>query len=203
MANGVPIISGPRPRAIAGGHAVRGVRVRANALVLALALAMPVIVHMAPWGGGAPLGAFLLPMFWAAFVAVYLYGIWPGLLVAAFGPVANNFLTNFPELRINTVLTFEVAVFVVFSWLVLRNPRGRAFWLLAPLAYVAAKVCSCALIAAGVDIFGNLGAATEFFARSVSRGAPGLVVLAAINFALARGWIGGNGGGGHGPEAAA
>ncbi|AWI08459.1 hypothetical protein [Ereboglobus luteus] len=173
--------------------------------MLALALAMPVIVHMAPWGGGMSLGAFLLPMFWAAFVAVYLYGIWPGLLVAVFGPVVNNFLTNFPELRINTVLTFEVAVFVVFSWLVLRNPRGRAFWLLAPLAYVVAKVCSCALIAAGVEIFGNMGVATEFFARSVSRGAPGLVVLAAINFALVRGWIGSNGagGGGHGPEAAA
>lgn len=187
-----------------GGTAVRGAAgVRSNALALAIALAMPVIVHMAPWGGGIPLGAFLLPMFWAAFVAVFLYGLPTGLLVAAFGPVLNTFLTRFPEFRFNTVMSFELVVFVVFSWVVIRRPRGRSFWLLAPLAYVVAKACSGGLRAAGVEAFGNIGTASEFFIRSLSNGAPGLIALALINFVLARGWIGSGGaGGGNGPQAA-
>jgi len=204
------VFSGLSSRVFAtGGIAVRGVAgvrgaagVRSNVVALAIALAMPVLVHMAPWGGGIPLGAFLLPMFWAAFVTVFLYGLWPGLLVAVFGPVVNTFLTQFPELRLNTVMSFELVVFVVFSWVVIRRPRGRSFWLLAPLAYVVAKACSSGLRAAGVEVFGNIGMAAEFFIRSVSNGIPGLIVLAVINFVLARGWIGNDGSGGGGPQAA-
>ncbi len=188
-----------------GGAAVRG-GARVNAVTFAVALAMPVLVHMAPWSGGTPLGALLLPMFWAAFVAVYLYGIWAGLLVAAFGPTLNTFLTKFPELRLNGIMSFELAVFVVFSWVVLRSEKGRGFWLLAPLAFLVAKLCSSGARAAGAEAFGSLGLAAEFFMRSITNGAPGLAILAAVNFALARGWIGNRGGGeggGHGPEAAA
>lgn len=188
-----------------GGAAVRG-GARANALTLAAALAMPVLVHMAPWGGATPLGALLLPMFWAAFVAVYLCGLWAGLLVAAFGPTLNTFLTKFPELRLNGIMSFELAVFVVFSWVVLRGEKGRGFWLLAPLAFVVAKLGSSAVRAAGAEAAGGLELAAEFFMRSVTNGAPGLAILAAINFALVRGWIGncgGGDGGGQGPEAAA
>ena len=199
-------LAGRLLRANATGTIARGrTRSLANALTLAAALAMPFLVHMAPWSGGTPLGAFLLPMFWAAFVAVYLYGAPAGLLVAVFGPAVNTFLTRFPEVRINTVMTFELIVFVLFSWFVMRNPRGRSFWLLAPLAYVVAKTCSSGLRAAGVEIFGNIGPWMEFFIRSVSNGAPGLFLLAVINFALVRGWLGsgGSNGGGHGPMRAA
>lgn len=206
MVSGTPLAN-RLSRAIAAGEAARGkTGVHVNALTLAIALAMPVLIHMAPWGGGVPLGAVLLPMFWAAFVAVYLYGAWAGLLVALFGPILNRFLTQFPELRLNTVMTFELAVFVVFSWLVLRKPRGRKFWLLAPLAYVVAKACSSGLRAVGVEFLGSIGPGMEFFMRSVTNGAPGLVVLAVINFALVRGWLGSggkNGGGKHGPMQAA
>jgi hypothetical protein len=190
---------GVSPRAIAQGR----VGVRSNALVLAVALLMPVILHMTPWGGGVPLGALLLPMFWAAFVAVFFYGFMAGALVAVLGPVLNTFLTHFPEFRMNAMMSFELGVFVVFTWAVLRSERGRVFWLLAPLAYVVAKVCSCGVRAAGAE---NVSVVTESFLRSVSNGVPGLVVLAVINFALVRGWFGnhrggggsvGGGGGGH------
>lgn len=207
MADNTPIFPSTLPRAIAGGRAAGAAGARTNAVALALALASPVLVHMAPWGGATPLGAFLLPMFWAAFVAVYLYGIRAGLLVAVFGPVLNTFLTKFPELRLNAVMSFELLVFVVFAWTIMRSRRGRGFWLLAPLAYVLAKACSAGLRAAGVEAFGNIGPGLEFFMRSVSNGVPGLVALALINFALVKGWIGSGDsdshGGGHGPEAAA
>lgn len=206
MADNTPILPSTLPRAIAGGRAAGATGVRTNALVLALALAAPVLVHMAPWGGATPLGAFLLPMFWAAFVAVYLYGIRAALLVAVFGPVLNTFLTKFPEFRFNAGVSFELLVFVVFAWTVMRSRRGRGFWLLAPLAYVLAKACSSGLRAAGVAVFGSTGAWPDLFTRAVSNGVPGLVALALINVALVKGWIGSGGshdGNGHGPEAAA
>ena len=182
------IATGLAPRAAAGGGVVRGVGARVNALALVVALAMPVLVHMAPWGGATPLGALLLPMFWAAFVAVFLHGAWAGLGVALLGPVLNTFLTRFPELRLNAVMSFELAVFVGVSWLALRGERGRGFWLLAPLACVAAKACSGAARAAGAEFFENLGTTAGLFMKSVSDGVPGLVMLAVVNFALVRGW---------------
>ena len=202
MTDGVPVFSNVQAKVIAKGQTARKVGSRANAIILAIALCMPVLIHMAPWGGGVPLGAFLLPMFWVAFVAVYLYGPWVGLLVALLGPTVNTFLTRFPAIKFNIAMTFELAVFVLFAWLVIRTPRGRAFWLLAPLSYVVAKTCSSGLRAAGVSFLGDIGSAGEFFLRSVTNGAPGLLILAVINFALVRGWFGNSSDGGHGPQAA-
>jgi hypothetical protein len=184
-------LGGVSSRAVAQGRA----GVRLNALALVVALLMPVILHMAPWGGGVPLGALLLPMFWAAFVAVFFYGLGAGALVAVFGPALNTLLTHFPEFRFNAGMSFELLVFVVFAWVVLRGEWGRRFWLLAPLAYVVAKVCSSGVRVAGEEAVGTVA---ESFLRAVSNGVPGLVVLAVINFALVRGWFGNRGSGGGG-----
>jgi len=184
-----------------------------TALLLAIAWAIPFAVHMAPWGGGVSLGAFLLPMFWAAFIAVYLYGLGIGLVVGLFSPFLNLIITGLPVPSMQRTMMFEVAAFVLISWLALRKPRARKFWLLAPLAFIAAHACAAAarLVtdAAGgalASIFGNALVPTwASFASAITTGAPGLLVLAFINYALTRGWFGNkNGGeGGHGPQQAA
>jgi len=197
------------PQTAAGGRVFEKPAVRPTALLLAIAWAIPFVLHMAPWGGAAPLGAFLLPMFWAAFIAVYLYGPGIGLIVGLFSPFLNLVATGLPVAAELRTLMFEVAIFVFLSWLVLRKPRLRKFWLLAPLAFIAAHACSAGLLAAGANFLGNASTPVKtFFTSAITTGAPGLLVLAAINYALARGWFGnkngGEGGkGGHGPEQAA
>jgi hypothetical protein len=181
--------------------------VRPAVLLLAIAWAIPFVLHMAPWGGAAPLGAFLLPMFWAAFIAVYLYGLGIGLAVGLFSPFLNLVMTGLPVAAGQRTMMFELAVFVILSWLALRRPRWRKFWLLAPLAFIAAHACAkCAVLVTGTSVFGNTNAPSwASFTGAITTGAPGLLVLALINYALARGWLGNkNGGGnGHGPEQAA
>ena len=179
-----------------------------TALLLAIAWAIPFVLHMGPWGNGAvPLGAFLLPMFWAAFIAVYLYGLGIGLVVGLFSPFLNLITTGMPAAAELRMMMLELAVFVVLSWLVLRKPRGRKFWLLAPLAFIAAHICSTGVVlVTGTSFFGNANApAAALFTNAITTGAPGLLILAAINYALVRGWLGNKngGGGGHGPEQAA
>jgi len=177
------------------------------ALLLAIAWAIPFVLHKAPWGGAAPLGAFLLPMFWAAFIAVYLYGLGIGLVVGLFSPFLNLVITGLPVPSSQRAMMLELAVFVFLSWLALRKPRGRKFWLLAPLAFIAAHACvTGAVLVAGAGVFGNATEPTwTSFAGAITTGWPGLLVLALINYALVRGWLGNkNGGeGGHGPEQAA
>jgi len=196
----------PQTTPVPGDRVFEKPAVRPTALLLAIAWAIPFVLHKAPWGGGAmPLGAFLLPMFWAAFIAVYLYGLGIGLIVGLFSPFLNLVMTGLPVAAGLRMRMLELALFVVLSWLVLRKPRWKKFWLLAPLAFIATKLCTSGVLATGTNFFGNSNAP---FIDTIITGAPGLLVLAVINYALVRGWFGNkNGGaggeGGHGPEQAA
>ncbi len=161
----------------------RKITAREAAVLLALAWLVPFLVHLAPWSGARPLGAYLLPMFWATFVAVYFYGAGAGLLTGLFAPAVNLLVTGLPAWKFLSVLSFELAVFaVLLAWAVRRRPQ---LWLLAPLGYLAAKTAST-LLQSATPVFGDIGAPVRFFANSVAGGAAGLAVLAAINFALVK-----------------
>jgi hypothetical protein len=56
-------------------------------VLLALAWLIPLAIHLVPWSGARPLGAYLLPMFWATFVAVYFFGAGLGVVVGLLGGV--------------------------------------------------------------------------------------------------------------------
>jgi len=156
---------------------------RETAVLLGLAWVLPFAVHLVPWSGPRPLGAALLPMFWATFVALYFYGARTGLVVGLFAPALNLLVTGLPALQFLGVLSVELVLFVAVGvWAMRRSPR---VWAIAPLAYLAAKVGSTALQAA-TGVFGGIGAPAEFFLRSVGGGLAGLAVLAAINGALVR-----------------
>jgi hypothetical protein len=155
--------------------------VKETAVLLALAWFIPFAIHLAPWSGPRPLGAYLLPMFWAAFVAAYFYGGIMGLIVGLFSPVLNLLVTGLPAWKFLSVLSFELALSVlVATWAIRAWPR---FFLIAPLSYLGAKIASTGLQAV-TPIFGDIGAPGQFFVQSVVGSLPGLVVLAAINVAL-------------------
>ena len=150
-------------------------------MLLAIAWMIPFLVHVLPWKGEIPLGAHILPMFWTAFASVYLFGLRTGLLVGLFAPALNLLITGLPLSRWQMVLGFELIVFAVAAWwMVRRNPR---LWFLAPLSYLVAKVGST-VVHLTVVPFGDIGSPSAFWIESVRNGLPGLLVLLAINVAL-------------------
>ncbi|MCX6954867.1 MAG: hypothetical protein NTV51_22140 [Verrucomicrobia bacterium] len=155
--------------------------VKETTVLLALAWLVPFAIHLAPWSGSKPLGAYLLPMFWATFVGAYLFGARLGVVVGLFGSVVNLLVTGLPAWKFLSVMSFELVVFaVVTGWAVRRLPR---LVLIAPLGYLLAKLASTGLQLA-TPVFGDIGAPGDFLLSSLGRGAAGLIVLAAINAAL-------------------
>lgn len=154
---------------------------RETAVLLALAWLVPFAIHLVPWSGARPLGAYLLPVFWTMLVAVYFYGAVSGLLVGLFAPVLNLAVTGLPVSDYFWKTSAEVVIFgLVMTLVVWRRPRWLA---VAPLAYVIAKTVAAVALTPSA-LFGHPGASGEFFARLATGNLPGLIVLAAINVAL-------------------
>lgn len=157
--------------------------VRGTTMLMVAAWLIPFGIHLIPWNGSAPLGAHLLPMFWATFVAVYLYGAGVGLVVGLFAPMLNLAVTGFPAWKFLSVLSFELVIFaLVTAWL---TRRARTLWIGAPLGYLVAKLGSTGL-QSFAQVFGDIGAPGAFLIRSISTAWVGLIVLAVIHFALTR-----------------
>jgi len=155
--------------------------VREAAVLLALAWLIPFLVHLVPWTGARPLGAYLLPVFWATFVAVYFYGATAGLLTGLFAPAINLLVTGLPAWRSFGSTALELVVFVlVASWAVRSAPR---VWLWAPLAYVAAKTAAAFTLAFSETV-NRPDAAGYFFSHLLVGGGAGLIALALINATL-------------------
>ena len=156
---------------------------REAAVLLALAWLVPFLVHLVPWAGARPLGAYLLPAFWATFVALYFYGATAGLLTGLVVPAINLAVTGLPAWRSFGNTAVEVVVFVLAAtWAVRRAPR---VWLWAPLAYVAAKMVASLTVAYAVTV-ARPDAASYFFTHLVTGSGAGLAVLLLINAALAK-----------------
>lgn len=156
---------------------------RETAALLGLAWLVPMAVHVIPWSGSSPLGAHLLPMFWATFVAAYLFGARLGVIVGLAAPILNLLVTGLPAWKFLSVLSVELVLFALVStWAVRVAPR---FFLIAPLAYVAAKIGSTGVQSATV-VFGDIGRPADFFLGSLATGAAGLAMLLAVNALLVR-----------------
>jgi hypothetical protein len=152
--------------------------VKETVVLLAVAWAIPFAVHLVPWSGERPLGAYLLPMFWATLVAVYFFGALTGIVTALCAPAINLAVTGLPALRGVGFASFELVVFVfALAFAVQRWPR--ALWL-APIGYVVAKLCTAGLQA----VLGDAGVSAVSLQHSFTRALTGMIVLAAIHAGL-------------------
>ena len=79
--------------------------------ITAMAL-LPILVHLIPFSGKTPLGAYLLPMFIAPLVSAFYLS--PAGLVAAclIGPPLNYMLTGMPDLTVLLTLIPELMIFI-------------------------------------------------------------------------------------------
>ncbi len=156
---------------------------RETAALLLVAGLLPFLIHLLPWSGARPLGAHLLPMFWATFVASYFYGPKVGVLVGLFAPGVNLVITGLPAWKFLGLMSVELTLYaLVTAWAVRRLPW---FILLAPLGYLVARLATTTLQLA-LGVFGDGVAPLAFLAQAVTTSLAGLVVLTAINTALVR-----------------
>lgn len=154
-------------------------RVSEVAVLLIVAWLVPFLVHLLPWSGPRPIGAYLLPMFWTVFVAIYFYGAITGLVTALVVPVVNLIVTGLPSWNYTVITLGEGVVYVIAALLLLR--RFPRLWLNAALAYVAAKL----VVTAIQGLLGQLSATPlTNLGHSLERAFAGLAVLAVINATL-------------------
>ena len=160
---------------------IDSLRIKAIIVALAGSILAPFIVHLFPPYQGVPLGAMLLPMFIAPFVAVLVSRFHVGLIAALLAPSLNALVTGHPDWVFIPVLTFELTVFVAITYLL--NKNNLIHWVSAPLAYIAAKTVSSLTIWL-FPAFLPQAAPVDFWLSSISNGLTGLVLLTLINVAV-------------------
>lgn len=144
---------------------------------------VPFLVHFIPSYGPREIGVYLIPAFWAAFVAVYLGGALLGSAVALVTPVINLLLTGLPALPWVGTMSMELVAFALFTAVLVR--RWPTVWLIAPLGYIPAKALTIAIQWA-VPVFDYHRPPLAHLLGSTQNALPGLAVLLAINFALVK-----------------
>jgi hypothetical protein len=156
-------------------------QVPAALLTFGMMWLLPLLVHiLLPLTGPVPVGARLLPIFYAPLLAAWLFHPAVGLAASIIMPFINHAFTGMPTLPMSILLSLEL---VVFSLVLLLN---RKYWPrlpLAPLAFVLAKVASAALL-----FFTALLPLSPwaYLTSSIQNGLPGLIILFGLHLALAR-----------------
>lgn len=160
----------------------QGFQLKQTVLVLATTMLMPFFVHLFPPIGNVPLGAQLLPMFYAPFIAVVFFRKHVALIAALLAPTLNYLITGFPSIQLVGILTFELLLFVQI--VVFLNQYEKLAYVKAPLAYVLTKVVSSTLLLLAPNLIGTSG--FDFFVASISTASLGLVILLIISIVAKR-----------------
>jgi membrane-associated HD superfamily phosphohydrolase len=158
----------------------RNILVQAPAalITMALMIVLPMLVHLLPAVGKTPLGAFLLPIFYAPLAAIFLFhplvSIFAGLVV----PYLNYVLTGQPALPVAASLSVELLLFSI-SMLFFNRRKISNSWVV-PAAFGIAKLGS-GLVAV---LIGGFSLSAWF--SGVFYGLPGLLVLVLMHAWLVR-----------------
>ena len=140
---------------------------------------LPFLVHLIPPINGVPMGARLLPLFYAPFLAAILINGRTALLAGLLAPTLNYLIVGQPALEITFLLTIEVIVFTVAVTLMYH--KWPNLILIAPLAYIAATIASFLLLA----IWPLIPAPPwNYLASSISNAWPGILILLILNIIL-------------------
>lgn len=151
-------------------------------IILAATMLLPFLFHLFPAAGDVPMGARLLPIFYAPLVAILLFRPHVGLIAALLAPMLNYLLTGRPEFGLVTLLSVELMTFTLLCVLALRI--RLSIWLMLPLALVAAKTASFLLLHGLPDLSG-LSPAT-YWQTTLLNGMPGMLVLIGIAWMVTR-----------------
>lgn len=106
-------------------------------VTVVLTFALPLLFHLLP-SAGIPLGARLLPIFYAPLLATLLFPPVVALAASLTAPFINHVLTGNPPLPMATLLSAELLIFS--GMVLLLRRRWPLLPVIAPLAYLIARV---------------------------------------------------------------
>lgn len=153
------------------------------AVFLGLAMLSPWVVHFIPAWDDSPIGAKLLPIFYAPLIAALTGRGQVAVLVAFLAPWINHLIFGMPARPIAILLTIELAGFsIVATWLASRW-SGQAW--LGPAAYLAAKPLSFLTLLIFPSLLPPLSAAA-YTASSTVTAWPGLAILAVLSVVVSK-----------------
>ena len=156
-------------------------QIPAALITLGLMWLVPFLIHLIPFSGTIPLGARLLPIFYAPLLAAWLFNPIVGIASGLLMPFINHTFTGMPAFNVAVMLSVELGVFSLI--LTIYKTRYPRLSLLAPFAVIAGKTVSALLlfIIPLVPL-----SPWAYFTSSVVNAIPGLLVLLAINLTLNR-----------------
>lgn len=160
----------------------RVIQLPATIVTAGLMWLFPFLVHLIPYSGAIPIGTYLLPIFFAAFLSAWLFHPSVSLIASLVMPFANYVLTGMPTINMAIILSLELVVFSTVIASMRSRKSIRAY--VAPVAVLIAKLSSMILIA----IFSSLSTVPpwNFFIQSVANGLPGILLLLLLDLAIAR-----------------
>ena len=156
------------------------VQVPATLLTFGLMWLLPLLVHIIPLTGPVPVGARLLPIFYAPLLAAWIFHPAVGLFASLLMPFINHAFTGMPTLPMTVLLSLEL---VVFSLGLLLNRKHWPRLPLAPLAFIVGKVISAILL---VFVAVVPASPWAYLVSSVQNALPGLLILLVLHLALLR-----------------
>jgi hypothetical protein len=113
-------------------------------ITLGLMWLIPFLIHLIPFSGTVPLGARLLPIFYAPLLAAWLFNPFVAIVSGLLMPFINHTLTGMPTFGVAVTVSVELSVFsLILTAYKNRSPRLP---LLAPLAVIVGKFISALLL---------------------------------------------------------
>ncbi|MDJ0834504.1 MAG: hypothetical protein QNJ69_13350 [Gammaproteobacteria bacterium] len=151
-------------------------------IILAATMLLPVLFHLIPPVSDVPMGARLLPLFYAPLIAVLLFRPHVGLIAAALAPMLNYLLTGRPEFGLVTLLSGELLTFSLIMLLALKLRLPA--WLMVPVALLLAKTASFLLLHAMPHL--SALPPVVYWQVTLANAIPGMLVLMAIAWTVTR-----------------
>jgi hypothetical protein len=154
-------------------------QIKEMVFVLVFSVLLQLLIHLIP-SGNVPLGAQLLPLFYAPFIAVLFFRLHVGLAVALLSPLCNYLITGNPASGILGIISIELVFFVLLTKLFSKNKIIK--YINAPVSFVLAMVFSSFAILLMPFLY-TKGNSWTYFSNSIQNSVAGIMVLFIINFA--------------------
>jgi len=152
-------------------------------LTIAGAIAFPFLIHALPIVGDVPMGARLLPIFFAPLLAILLTdhkrGLIAALITSLFAPWLNNLLFGMPTPPMVTLLTLELMVFSIVSAIIYR--QWSNFWAVALVGVGIAKLASLLFLTINPVI---PAPPVSYGTNSFITGLPGILTMLLIGYMI-------------------
>lgn len=158
---------------------IKKIQIKETVLMLAASTAIPFFIHLIPSFNNVPIGAILLPMFYAPFIAIVFFRLHVALLTGILGPTLNFLLTGSPKQEMLGLFSLELVIFVIATFFMLKQKRIRM--ITAPVAFIFTKLLS-PIIVLTFPFIGTFSMGT--FVNSFVNALPGIFVLLVLNITI-------------------